>query len=899
MGGSIYNDRDILRIADTAEVTIRRIRFKDGWGYFEGGAVSNKGTLRLESCIFSGNRAGLGSSNSGGAVHNQGGRLSILGCTFYDNHTQSYSGGAIRGEGGTIAITGNLFYGNTAGSRNVVSYTANSGGYNISDYASGLDGSTGSGWVFEATDTQVTVFPITPVSFKPIAGSAVLGHITARPADYPEYDFYGAAIPVTGAAAGAVQTPAAGYYLSYGEAGNGTVSLTSGTLDVDGVTNGSVSLEATASGNSVFDHWVVNGAAQPAQTPPHQITLFMTESKTVTAVFYRYITVSSAADSGAGSLRAALLSAEDNDIITLTGQTITLGSTLNISKSLIIEGNGATLSGNNAVQILSINGDVTIRRVHFKDGRTNYGGAIGNYGSMRVESCIFSGNQGVYAEDAIANQGSLAILGSTFYYNGTSGSYTIGANSAGTSIELTGNLFYENVLRSGYSIVSAQVVTSRGYNAADKPSGYFYEIGKSGWIFTAGDQQVSALPISPVSFRPLAGSAVLNTMATRPADYPLYDFYGTAIPASGAASGAVQTAAGSGYYLDYGAVNGTVSISNGSPTPDGDGLYSSSSSVTLEATANPGYTFSHWTVDGVIQQGLQSPENEFIVIMNAHKTVRAICSRTVTVNTLDNSGSGSLREALDNAADLDTIIIDSSLTGGTIALTSRLPEINKSITIEGNGVILSGSGITPTSDSSQIMYIRGGEVTIRRVHFKDGMATNFGGAIYKTGGTLNLESCIFSGNRTTDTYAYGGAINNNGALIVSGCTFSENTAGERGGVIFNYGDTITLTGNLFYGNTAAINRGNVVNTSSGGTVNSSGYNISDNPSGPNYSGGSDWTFVNGDIQVTDTTFDAAFTPSSATNLKIITPSLPAGFPATYFDGTSRGIPATPGAMPQQ
>jgi hypothetical protein len=279
--------------------------------------------------------------------------------------------------------------------------------------------------------------------------------------------------------------------------------------------------------------------------------------------------------------------------------------------------------------------------------------------------------------------------------------------------------------------------------------------------------------------------------------------------------------------------------------------------------------------------------------MDGHKMVRAICTRSVTVSNVNDSGSGSLREALSNAVDYDTITIDPALAGQTINLTSRLPEINKNLTIEGNEITLSGSGITPTDYNSQIMYMIGGEVTIRRVHFKDGTANDGGGAICSFIGTLNLESCIFSGNRTTDTYASGGAIYNEGTLSVSGCTFYGNTSGYYG-AICNFG-MLTLTGNLFYGNTVSFSYNVVYNT---GTVNSGGYNVSDYVSGDNSITGSGWTFTNGDTQVTNITFNTAFKPTSATNLKIITPTLPAGFPATYFDGTPRTIPATAGAMAQ-
>jgi len=76
------------------------------------------------------------------------------------------------------------------------------------------------------------------------------------------------------------------------------------------------------------------------------------------------ITVLNNNDSGAGSLRAALTSAQSGDTIafasSLSNQTITLSSRLDIAdgKNLTIDGaaaSGLKISGNNANQIFNVN----------------------------------------------------------------------------------------------------------------------------------------------------------------------------------------------------------------------------------------------------------------------------------------------------------------------------------------------------------------------------------------------------------------------------------------------------------------------------------------------------------------------------------------------------------------
>jgi hypothetical protein len=102
-----------------------------------------------------------------------------------------------------------------------------------------------------------------------------------------------------------------------------------------------------------------------------------------------------------------------------------------------------------------------------------------------------------------------------------------------------------------------------------------------------------------------------------------------------------------------------------------------------------------------------------------------------------------------------------------------LPQITKDLTIEGNGITISGN------NACRIIYISWSKitVTIRRVHFKDGKALNQGGAIFsEVGANMNLESCIFSGNTTAESYAWGGAVYlYDGVFNIQGCTFTTTT----------------------------------------------------------------------------------------------------------------------------
>ena len=75
---------------------------------------------------------------------------------------------------------------------------------------------------------------------------------------------------------------------------------------------------------------------------------------------------------------------------------------------------------------------------------------------------------------------------------------------------------------------------------------------------------------------------------------------------------------------------------------------------------------------------------------------------TLTVTNLNNSGEGSLRQAIIDAnaytGDLPvSIVVDSSLAGQTLTLSSSFPTLSKACSLDGNGIILSNYNITTSA----------------------------------------------------------------------------------------------------------------------------------------------------------------------------------------------------------
>jgi hypothetical protein len=639
-------------------------------------------------------------------------------------------------------------------------------------------------------------------------------------------------------------------------------------------------------------------------------------SYTFIADDFRVYRVTSSADSGPGSLRTALsnmayASAVGDpptiQVLLEPESVITLESNLPpIQKSLIIEGNGVTLTRaasftviNDASQLLRITGgsaNVTIRRVRFKNGRAEYGGAIRNEGNLTLESCIFTGNQAIAASSSAvggaiysSGNGTLTVLGCTFYNNtaasADSGSTAGGAISNYGTLNLTGNVFYGNSA-TYYSVVynyTNGTINTGGYNVSDKPSG----ANNSGWIFDSDDAHETTMPVGPVSFKPLSGLAAEGIIAVLPGAYPTVDFYGDPIPASNAHAGAVQTAAG-GFYLDLSVNNDSAGSVVLSAAPDEDGLFTDSVSIT--ATPETGYSFGYWQIDGV--PGAISGET-LTLDLSAHVRVRVVFGRTAPVTIFTDGAnsattSGTLRYALTNAQNGDVITF-SGVTPGTteIALESALPLIDKYLIIEGNGVTLTRA-TSWNSNTAPLLSIdvepQTGfqpEVAIRRVRFKDGNCVQ-GGAV-NSWGYLTLESCIFSANRASGSGGsiYGGAVVSlNEGLTVRGCTFYDNVSDDQGGAVYAISGTLSLTGNLFYGNTADSSYP-VARKTSGGAIDAS-YNVIDLAFGTGvYQAG--WDAGDGDVSI-GTGF--ANLPVSPLSFKLLTGSgaagiLPAALPANY------------------
>ena len=173
-----------------------------------------------------------------------------------------------------------------------------------------------------------------------------------------------------------------------------------------------------------------------------------------------------------------------------------------------------------------------------------------------------------------------------------------------------------------------------------------------------------------------------------------------------------------------------------------------------------------------------------------------------TVTNLNDNGSGSLRQVIDNVQPNSTITFGFWLRG-TILLQKSL-QLKKNVTIIGPGADILAISFSDQTGSNQAKDLRistGTTVNFTNITFKNTKAliptiTNQGNLILKGCSLINNENTLVGG----------GAIeNNHGTLTLIQSTLSGNTVnstGGFGGAIYDYYGTIVLMQSNISGNKA-------------------------------------------------------------------------------------------------
>ncbi|MBF0445693.1 MAG: DUF4347 domain-containing protein, partial [Magnetococcales bacterium] len=219
---------------------------------------------------------------------------------------------------------------------------------------------------------------------------------------------------------------------------------------------------------------------------------------------------------------------------------------------------------------------------------------------------------------------------------------------------------------------------------------------------------------------------------------------------------------------------------------------------------------------------------------------------TITVTDTGDSGAGTLRQAVADAVDGDTITFDATLNGGTIDLTSGQIQFTKDLTIDGDLDDDEVADITiDANDNSRHFYVNASEVDLIGLTIQNGTDNGgWGGSIFNTG-TLRIIDSTLSNNSSTSSAAVmyttgdttiirstfsnndsnrnAGAIYHTGTLTIVDSTFSDNTAGATassgGGAIYNSGGTLNLYSSTINDNSVANGNGGAIYMKNGAVGN--------------------------------------------------------------------------------
>lgn len=223
----------------------------------------------------------------------------------------------------------------------------------------------------------------------------------------------------------------------------------------------------------------------------------------------------------------------------------------------------------------------------------------------------------------------------------------------------------------------------------------------------------------------------------------------------------------------------------------------------------------------------------FVITATSPGSARAT---TVTVTNTNDSGAGSLRQAIIDATDGDTIDFNLAGCPCTIQPISAGYEINESLNILGPGadrLAIRGDMIADVN-RRLIFNIFSGTVMIDGLTITAGRGLGSGGI--SSAGNLTITDSVVSDNLS----GFGGGIINSGTLTVERCAIAGNSGTANGGVA-NFGTATivntTISGNSTLQGGGIYSSGTLTVTNSTITNNHAGTNIVLGGSGINIAGG--------------------------------------------------------------
>lgn len=158
---------------------------------------------------------------------------------------------------------------------------------------------------------------------------------------------------------------------------------------------------------------------------------------------------------------------------------------------------------------------------------------------------------------------------------------------------------------------------------------------------------------------------------------------------------------------------------------------------------------------------------------------------TVSVTSCSNSGTGTLRQAVQSASSGSTISFH--VPCSTITLAGDIA-IDRSLHISGPGA--AALAVSGGKKNAIFQVASGATVTISGLTLEEGVAAPSAAGALTNHGTTTLTNDDLTGNMGGGCTTFGGAILNEGTLTVNGSTISGNSVIRGGGIYNNAGATL-------------------------------------------------------------------------------------------------------------
>ena len=264
----------------------------------------------------------------------------------------------------------------------------------------------------------------------------------------------------------------------------------------------------------------------------------------------------------------------------------------------------------------------------------------------------------------------------------------------------------------------------------------------------------------------------------------------------------------------------------------------------------------------------------------------------IIVTNLNDSGVGSLRQAVADAAAFTNAVITFApgLSSGTITLASEIVAATSlGATIDAS-TLAAGITIDGGAGTNRIFTVPGGAalnltaLTLTGGNGTGAAASGAGGAIFNLG-TLALDRCTLTGNSSA---SLGGAIHSAANLTLTRCTLANNSS-AFGGALINY-SLATLTHCTVAGNNASANGGGIDNGNGAGIVLTIANSI---VAGNTASTGADINNFNGTVTRVGANLVQGYTGIAATGSGTINNAAPLLAPLDNYGGPTRTMALIP------